>query len=297
MARAGGRPTARPVPSGIITGTAVRGQARDGGRRGSPPWATVGRGRPERADETPLAGPRSVPGPRDAPGSRGRLRVALVSGPRLVSETIRETLSARGFEVVRAPVPRGARDLRELTGRLTAMRPAVGLVISDLVDAVEVREITGLLSRVGLRWLIVTGEPAGPRWGEVLEAGAAAVLPMSASVEDLRRALLRLAMGRAVMPADLSAQVVEEWHAIRETEIELAGRMQSLTPRELAVLERLSEGHTVKEIAEQVGVTEGTVRSQVKSVLRKLGVRSQLAGVAAYRLLAELRRGRRSWRG
>ena len=92
------------------------------------------------------------------------------------------------------------------------------------------------------------------------------------------------------MPPELRARVILEWRETMEALQELARRLESLTPREMAVLSSLSEGQSVKDIAEQVGVSEGTVRSQVKSILRKLGVRSQLASVAAYRQLDELRR-------
>jgi DNA-binding NarL/FixJ family response regulator len=39
----------------------------------------------------------------------------------------------------------------------------------------------------------------------------------------------------------------------------------------------------VHSIAQRVGVAEGTVRSQLRSIFRKLGVRSQLQAVAAFR--------------
>jgi DNA-binding CsgD family transcriptional regulator len=56
-----------------------------------------------------------------------------------------------------------------------------------------------------------------------------------------------------------------------------------LTPREAQVLERLSEGDTASEIALADYVAVATVRSQIRSILRKLDVSSQLAAVAIYR--------------
>jgi DNA-binding NarL/FixJ family response regulator len=52
-----------------------------------------------------------------------------------------------------------------------------------------------------------------------------------------------------------------------------------LTPRERQVLGRLIEGNSVRDIARANVVSEATVRTQVKSILGKLEVSSQLAAV------------------
>ena len=54
----------------------------------------------------------------------------------------------------------------------------------------------------------------------------------------------------------------------------------SLTQRERAVARLLCDGATVGEMGTLLGITEATVRSHVKAVLRKLGVRSQVAAAA-----------------
>ena len=48
-----------------------------------------------------------------------------------------------------------------------------------------------------------------------------------------------------------------------------------LSPRETEVLDRLLEGHRVTSIADQLEVSEHTVRNHLKSMFRKLGVHSQ----------------------
>jgi DNA-binding NarL/FixJ family response regulator len=56
-------------------------------------------------------------------------------------------------------------------------------------------------------------------------------------------------------------------------------RLELLTPRERQVLGALIEGHNVRDIARSSVVSEATVRTQVKSILGKLEVSSQLAAV------------------
>ena len=56
-----------------------------------------------------------------------------------------------------------------------------------------------------------------------------------------------------------------------------------LTDREQVVLAELMEGHCAEEIANAAFVSISTIRSQIKAILQKLGVNSQLAAVAMAR--------------
>ncbi len=57
-------------------------------------------------------------------------------------------------------------------------------------------------------------------------------------------------------------------------------RSAELTPRERDVLERLAEGRATEEIAELLHVSPHTVRSRVKTLLRKLDARNREHAVA-----------------
>ena len=65
----------------------------------------------------------------------------------------------------------------------------------------------------------------------------------------------------------------------------LRARLDLLTVRESEVLGHLTHGRTVRDIATLLVVSEATVRTQVKSILAKLEVSSQLAAVALARQL------------
>ena len=57
-------------------------------------------------------------------------------------------------------------------------------------------------------------------------------------------------------------------------------RSDRLTERELDVLERLAEGRPTEEVAALLHVSPHTVRSRIKTVLRKLGARNREHAVA-----------------
>ena len=70
-------------------------------------------------------------------------------------------------------------------------------------------------------------------------------------------------------------------HARRRHTVD--AKLRSLSPRETEVLDALFEGTSAETIASEQFVSLGTVRSHIRSILRKLGVQSQLAAVAAAR--------------
>ena len=66
---------------------------------------------------------------------------------------------------------------------------------------------------------------------------------------------------------------------------------QALTARELAVLERIVAGRANKEIADDLDITEATVKSHINNLLGKLGVgdRTHAATVALQRGIVHLK--------
>jgi len=53
-----------------------------------------------------------------------------------------------------------------------------------------------------------------------------------------------------------------------------------LTPREIEVLQAMADGHSTARIAVVLGISTGTVRSHVKSLLGKLGLHSRVEAVS-----------------
>jgi RNA polymerase sigma factor (sigma-70 family) len=62
----------------------------------------------------------------------------------------------------------------------------------------------------------------------------------------------------------------------------ISGSVEELTPRELEVLDLMAAGATNQAIAEELHITEGTVKSHVKQILRKLGAANRSQAIAHY---------------
>lgn len=250
---------------------------------------------------TPANGPRSpveparpsVPRPRtpatDEPPvvEANRGRVVVVAEQNLIGEAVRMALQSRGFQALSLHWPRSPRQLNETRRRVGVALPQAGLLYVDLDNPTRVREARALVRAVPLRWLMLVSDPESAHRGAMVAVGVRGIAEMSMSLQDLTYTLVGLIAGQRVMSPVTRDELVREWRAREARQHLMSSRLMTLTPREREVLEALYDGLAVKTISALLGIAEGTVRTQVKSVLRKLGVNSQLEAVAALRQVRE----------
>lgn len=219
---------------------------------------------------------------------RGALRVVVVAHHALVGEAVGTALASRRIAVAHLPRASTKREFVELRRHLVSLRPDAGLVLRDIGDPVQLRDTVRLGQALPIPWLLLTGSVDDVRWGAAVQAGMRGVMTMSEGIDEVDRVLREIAAGRPGLPVSRREQVLQAWQLAGDQHRDLVERMGELTPREMTVLGMLAGGLPVKRIAERLQVAEGTVRSQVKSLLRKLGVNSQLAAVAAHRQVVRL---------
>lgn len=117
---------------------------------------------------------------------------------------------------------------------------------------------------------------------EALRAGASGFLLKDTRPEDLLAAVRAVAAGEGHLDPSVTAPVLD--HFRRHVAAPLSDRrLEALTAREREVLVLMSRGLSNAEVAEQLVVSSGTVKTHVANVLAKLGVRDRVqAVVAAY---------------
>ena len=91
-----------------------------------------------------------------------------------------------------------------------------------------------------------------------VKAGAQGYLLKNTLHSDLLRTIRAVHAGKRVLSSEVSFEIAQ--HVSDET----------LTPAEVVVLRLIAAGNTNKQIADQLGVTEDTVKGRVKSILAKL---------------------------
>lgn len=111
---------------------------------------------------------------------------------------------------------------------------------------------------------------------KVLDAGAVGFLPKTLRFAYVLEAIHRAQHGECpVFEHDLDAlrQTLEDRQRSVEAKMR---RFGTLTPRELAILEKLGAGLSVRAVAAELSSPEHTVRTHIRNMKAKIGARTQL---------------------
>jgi len=186
-------------------------------------------------------------------------------------------LNGRGFEQVSTPDDISLDGVLEAADRFEAEVVLLDLYLDEA--GLSIPMIRPLTSR-GARVLIVTAIRDRHLLAECLEAGAAGIFNKAEPFEHLMDLIHDAVLGHSVLSPQSREELLAALREHRSEERSEAEPLAHLSPREGLVLEALMEGKSADEIAMGLYVALGTVRSHIKSILRKLGVNSQLAAVA-----------------
>lgn len=214
-----------------------------------------------------------------APTPRNRLRILIVDDHVLFAESLELALSVEGYDVRRIQVPTEPGSTGALLASLIRQNPRMVLLDLDLARFGDGVRLIGRLATAGINVVVMTGSTDRSRWGEAIRHGARTVLAKSRPLNDILSTIRRINQGLPVLALEEREDLLREWRRQRAQHEEVLSRMSRLTARESQVLGNLMQGRTVHDIATSAVVSEATVRTQVKSILAKLQVSSQLAAV------------------
>jgi DNA-binding NarL/FixJ family response regulator len=114
---------------------------------------------------------------------------------------------------------------------------------------------------------------------EALRAGASGFLLKDAAPEDIVAAIRAVARGDALLDPAVTASVIRQFAALPSPREDLKAQVDELTAREREVLSLMASGLSNAEIAGELVLSEGTVKTHVRHVLRKLGLRDRIQAV------------------
>jgi DNA-binding NarL/FixJ family response regulator len=207
------------------------------------------------------------------------IRVVLADDQPLVRAGLRRIIEAdTELEVVAeaADGPRAIEEVVRTTPDVVLMD--VRMPILDGIEATRRLAEQGSASRV----IVLTTFGLDEYVVAALRAGASAFVLKEAPPEQILSAIHQVAAGRAIIDPGVAQAVIDELGR-RPARSELAANIGELTPREREVLTLLARGLSNAEIAAELVVGEGTVKTHVARVLAKLGVRDRVqAVVVAY---------------
>jgi len=195
----------------------------------------------------------------------------------VVRRALRDVIQRAGIVVI-AEAP-GGREAVELSAHY---RPDV--ILMDLLmpgtDGIDAtREI--LARQPDAKILMVSSSEDEALELLALRVGACGFLSKSVDIEAIPRAIRAAHAGEAVIRRALTSRLVDALRRTREDGAGIRPVRSPLTEREWEVLDLLCQGMSTDDIADALVLSSETVRSHVKSVLRKLRVSSRRDAVAA----------------
>ena len=225
-------------------------------------------------------GQRAATLTKPAPASSMTLppvRVAVLSDSALFRSGIRRLLGTERSFLVVAELT--ARPVRE------PLRGSVAQIL--LVDAQTegALEVCRELRPNGARpWVILAGADKDNQWAvEALKMGARGILPKSASVENLLKAIRVVHQGEVWATNRVIALTIEELSA-RSVVARVGTRdfRERLSPREQEIVHLIVGGLSNLEAAVRLGITEATVKAHLTRIFQKLALRGRAQLAARY---------------
>jgi DNA-binding NarL/FixJ family response regulator len=159
-------------------------------------------------------------------------------------------------------------------------RPGVVLLDLDLGSLGDGVDLVQPLTELGARVLVVSGTTDRLRLAETVEKGAVGFLSKTVPFEQLLSTVLDVVAQRPVLSIANRYELMAELRSARVIRSKNLAPFKTLTPKERAVLAALAQGQRAETIAAAEVVSAATVRSQIRGVLAKLRVNSQLEAVA-----------------
>lgn len=197
--------------------------------------------------------------------------IGLVGGEPYERDLLREWLGrVPGAQSVVAIVDDGP----QRTLRLTTLDLIVCVVDED--DEEPLSRCAALPACGGTRPVVaVLRNPTQPLIRRVAAAGASAIVAVGSGPKGLAHAVLVASQGGAWLDPALSPYVLRQLghRAVSDNDL-------GLTPKEHEVALRFPRGMTNREIASELGVSDETVKSHVRSIYGKLGVTNRSAAAA-----------------
>ena len=200
-----------------------------------------------------------------------KTRILLVEDHRSYRESLSAALTERGFQVVGE-----CRTGEEAVDLAAALRPDAMLMDVTLpgLDGIEAtRAVKERVPQVAV--VILTMHADQSILQRAITAGATGYLVKDCSVDEIASAVGSVVMGETALSPNLAASVLAE---VRK--MDGAPKTERvITKREEEVLQMIADGHSTPEVAEQLFISQKTVKNHLASIYQKLDARDRTQAV------------------
>jgi two-component system response regulator DevR len=209
------------------------------------------------------------------------IRIFLLDDHEVVRRGVRELLESEEDMTVVGE----ASTAEEALARIPATRPDVALLDVRLPDGDGVSVCREIRSRrPDVQCLMLTSFADDEALFSAIMAGAAGYVLKQVKGTDLVDGVRRVGRGESLLDPSVTRRVLERLRAPADDEL------GALTDQERRILDLIAEGHTNRQIAEQMYLAEKTVKNYVSNLLAKLGMSRRTEAAVYAARLAERRR-------
>jgi DNA-binding NarL/FixJ family response regulator len=205
----------------------------------------------------------------------GQIRVLAVDDHEVTRQGIAALVATQPDIAVVAEAANG----REAIQQFRAHRPDITLMDLQMPEMNGFEAIVAILGEFpDAKIIVLTTYKGDVQIQRALKAGAQGYLLKNTFHKELVDTIRAVHAGRKALSPEASCEIAE--HATDDT----------LTPAEIAVLRLIAAGDTNKQIADELSLTEETIKSRVKTILSKLGAndRTHAAMIGLKRGIIEL---------
>jgi DNA-binding NarL/FixJ family response regulator len=193
------------------------------------------------------------------------IRVALADREHLLGQVLSRLIEAEADMIVTGVFTDGESLLEGVEGKevdVVLMDP-IGL---SAIGMELVRQVTSI--RPGTHVVVLTANQQERQLFAAIRAGARGYLSKSADIAEVLEAIRAVAYGEALISSELAVRLLDEFARLSYLETGLTGR-------ERDILTAIVQGDSNREIANQLGLSEKTVKNYVSDILSKLHVRDR----------------------
>jgi two-component system, NarL family, response regulator DevR len=144
---------------------------------------------------------------------------------------------------------------------------------ADAADSIRARSPDAAI-------VFLSADDSDERLLDAIESGASGYLLKSSSGDEIVQSIRAAAAGETLIPSGTIATALAARRESTRQHSRQAELLSGLTPREREILALMTQGVDNRAVAERLHISYATVRTHVRSILAKLGARSQLDAVA-----------------
>ncbi len=200
------------------------------------------------------------------------IRLMLADDHRMLREGLSRSMTEHGFDVVGE-----ARDGVEAVNMAYSLNPDVILMDVSMpeMDGVEAcRQVRAAVP--GTRVVMLTMHADQEVLANAIRAGACGYLVKDCSTEEIASAVRMAANGDTALSPQLAASMLDE---VRKLDMAPSREERVVTKREEEVLQLIADGCSTSEVADQMYISQKTVKNHLASIYQKLDARDRTQAV------------------